>query len=584
MKTIFLFFSLTFAFITPTFADEPLSADQAFQFSATAKNYQTILLSWNIAPNYYLYQQHFQFQVIKPTNVSLGNPLYPNDTETLKTSLGNFVVYSHSLVVPVPIINADEKSLLLKVHYQGCSKAGYCYPPITKIVSINLSGSFMQPVQGLNIDVAPTVTRTHTDKFETLLTQHSFFLVILGFLGFGLLLSLTPCVLPMIPILSSMIVGREKMTHAHAFLLSLFYVLGMAITYAIAGILFGIIGSNVQVIFQQPWIIICFSILFVAMSLSLFGLYTIQLPEKLRSLIAEKSHHQKSGTYVGAAVMGILSTLILSPCVTPPLVAVLGFISQTGNAALGGIALFAMGIGMGAPLLLIGAIGPKILPKSGAWMNTVKNLMGLFLLAVAIFMLQRVLPGVITMILWAGLSLGIALYFGALMTAKTPWKIVKKSVGILFFIYGVLLAVGAYHGNTNPLTVLTPLKNHASKNDIAFQPVHSVADIESAVKTAQENGKLVMLDFSAAWCIACKEMDINTFQNPAVQKALAQVTLLRADVTENAVENQLLEQHYGIVAPPTILFFKEGQEVPNSRIVGYLNPKAFLDRLNAISH
>jgi len=576
MKYLFLFFLILFACLSPTFADEPLAADQAFQFSATAKDYQTILVNFKIAPNYYLYQQHFQFQVIKPKNVVLGNPLYPSDTETLKTSLGNFSVYSHSLTIPIPIIQANEKSLVLQVHYQGCSKAGYCYPPMTKIVPINLSSDFMQPVQGLNIDIAPATVKPVSNKFESLLTHHSLFLVILGFLGFGLLLSLTPCVLPMIPILSSMIVGRDKMTHTHAFLLSLFYVLGMAITYAIAGILFGIIGSNVQVIFQQPWIIICFSALFVAMSLSLFGLYNIQLPEKLRSRIAEKSHHQKSGTYLGAAMMGILSTLLLSPCVTPPLVAVLGFISQTGNAALGGMALFAMGIGMGAPLLLIGAIGPKILPKSGAWMNTVKNLMGIFLLAVAIFMLQRVLPGTVTMILWAGLLLGTALYLGALSSAKTPGEIVKKSIGLLFFVYGILLVVGAYHDNTNPLTVLTPQKNCESQKRLSFQTLHSITDIESAIQSSQTSGKLVVLDFYADWCIACKELDNNTFQNPAVKERLTQAVLLRADVTKNDMEDRLIEQHYGVVAPPMILFFKDGQEIPNSRIIGYIPATAFL--------
>lgn len=573
-----------FACLTSVFADEPLPVNEAFQFSATAKDYQTILVTWKIAPNYYLYQQHFHFQVIKPKNVTLGNPLYPSDTETLKTSLGSFAVYSHSLTIPIPIIQADEKNLVLQVHYQGCSKAGYCYPPMTKIVPINLSSHFMQPVQGLNIDVAPEPVKTSRNKFETLLSEHSLFLVMAGFLGFGLLLSLTPCVLPMIPILSSMIVGREKMTHAHTFLLSLFYVLGMAITYAIAGILFGVIGGSVQVIFQQPWIIMAFSLLFVAMSLSLFGLYQIQLPEKLRTLIAEKSHHQKSGTYLGAAIMGILSTLILSPCVTPPLVAVLGFISQTGNAVAGGVALFAMGIGMGAPLLLIGAIGPKILPKSGAWMNTVKNLMGIFLLAVAIFMLQRVLPGVVAMILWAGLSLGTALYLGALSTAKSPWMIVKKSIGILFFVYGILLIVGAYHDNTNPLSVLTLQKNCESKNHVGFQTLHSISDIESAIKTAQGKGQLVMLDFYANWCIACKELQLNTFQDPAVALQLAHVVLLRVDVTENSIENQLIEQQYGVIAPPTVLFFKDGQEIPNSRVIGYLSATPFLSHLSGLLH
>ncbi len=583
MNRFYLIFLMFFVCITMTFADEPLPADQAFVFSATAKNYQMILLHWEIAPNDYLYQKHFHFSVIKPNDVMLGDPLYPSDTQPLKTSLGTFDVYSHSLTIPIPIINATEKSVVLQVNYQGCSHAGYCYPPITKNVSINLSGNYGQFVAGVSNPttlLSQNILPTQNNKMKMLLDNHSLFLVILGFLGFGLLLSLTPCVLPMIPILSSMIVGREKITHAHAFLLSLFYVLGMAITYAIAGILFGLLGSNVQVFFQQPWIIVSFSFLFIAMALSLFGLYNIQLPEKLRSAIASTSHHQKRGTYFGAAIMGVLSTLILSPCVTPPLVAVLGFISQTGNAALGGVALFAMGIGMGAPLLLIGALGSRVLPKSGAWMNTVKNIMGIFMLGVAVFMLQRVLSGMITMFLWAGLCMGTALYFGALSTAQTPWMMVKKAIGLLFFVYGILLAVGAYHGNTNPLDGLKLSNQCEQKQSLSFQSVSSVSDIDTAIQAA--NGKPVLLDFSADWCVACKELNALTFENPAVQAQLAHFVLLRADVTKNSMDDQLLEQHYGVVAPPTVLFFQNNAEIPDSRVIGFLPAEMFLKRLNLI--
>src|SRR3990167_4113831 len=519
MKYKFALFSLLFLYISAVFAAvQPLPADQAFQFSATAKDYQTILVQFKIAPNYYLYQKHFHFKVIKPDNVALGNPLYPSNIETLKTNLGIFDVYAHALTIPIPIIDATEKNIVLQVHYQGCSKAGYCYPPTTKIVEINLVGNYLQPATELKIDVAPIIQAASQNKFENLLTSHSLFLVITGFFVFGLLLSLTPCVLPMIPILSIMIIGKEK---SHAFLLSLFYVLGMAITYAIAGIFFGVVGSNVQALFQQPWIIICFSILFILMALSLFGLFNLQLPEKWRSKIAAMSYHQKSGTYFGAAVMGILSTLILSPCVTPPLVAALGFISQSGNAALGGIALFAMGIGMGAPLLLIGALGSRILPKSGAWMNAVKYFLGILLLLVALFMLQRVFPEI-----------------------------------NLFRVFS----------------------EEQSTSVLVFKNVNSVAEINKELNSA--NNKIVMLDFSADWCVACKELDVLTFQNPAVQKQLKQFILLRADVTKNTIEDQVLEKYYNVIAPPTILFFKNNQEIQNSRIIGALSAEQFLKHIN----
>ncbi|OGT46083.1 MAG: hypothetical protein A3E82_08175 [Gammaproteobacteria bacterium RIFCSPHIGHO2_12_FULL_38_11] len=519
MKTLFLLISLTFSAISPAFAAiAPLSPEQAFQFSGTAKDYQTVLLTWKIAPNYYLYQKHFSFRAIKPANAQLGNPLFPSNTQVFKTSLGNFDVYANTLMIPIPIIQSNEKNILLQVHYQGCSKTGYCYPPITKLISINLSANYMQPVSALNIDIAPNIKSITPNKFETLLAKHSFSLMMIGFLGFGLLLSLTPCVLPMIPILSSIIVGQKNKAHSHTFLLSLFYVLGMAITYAIAGVLFAILGSNVQIVFQQPWIIICFSFLFILMALSLFGFFTIQLPEKWRAYIAEKSYHQKSGSYFGVAIMGCLSTLILSPCVTPPLVAVLGFISQSGNALLGGAALFSIGIGMGAPLLLIGALGTRILPKPGKWMNIIKYILGILLLVIAAMMIQRTLP-----------------HF-------------KKSTSAL-----------------------------------PFQAVHSVADITTAIDTASTENKPVMLDFAANWCIACKEFDSLTFSNPSVKRKLADFILLRADVTDNSVENQIIEKNYGVVAPPTILFFYNGQEIANSRVIGYLPPQKFLKHLDVIS-
>lgn len=520
MRLRFLFGLLLFLYI-PAFASvQPLPADQAFRFSATAKDYQTILVQFKIAPNYYLYQKHFHFKVIKPAHIILGNPLYPSNTETLKTNLGFFDVYAGSLTIPIPIIDATEKNVVLQVHYQGCSKAGYCYPPTTKIVEINLSGNFLQPATELKIDVAPIIQTASQNKFENLLASHSLFLIIIGFFVFGLLLSLTPCVLPMIPILSSMIIGKEK---NHAFLLSVFYVLGMAITYAIAGIFFGVVGNNLQALFQKPWIIVCFSMLFILMALSLFGLFNLQLPEKWRSKIAAMSYHQKSGTYFGAAMMGVFSTLILSPCVTPPLVAALGFISQSGNAALGGIALFTMGLGMGAPLLLIGALGSRILPKSGTWMNAVKYFLGILLLLIALFMLQRVFP---------------------------------------------------------EINLFQTFSEEQSTSALVFKNVNSVAKINAVLNKA--NNKIVMLDFSADWCVACKELDVLTFQHPEVQKQLKQFVLLRADVTQNTIEDQALEKHYGVIAPPTILFFKNNHEIANSRIIGSLSAKEFLKHVSTI--
>lgn len=341
------------------------------------------------------------------------------------------------------------------------------------------------------------------------------FLFLFSFLGFGILLSLTPCVLPMIPILFSMIKGHEK-SHTHVFFISVCYVLGMSLMYATAGILFGVIGQNIQMIFQKPSVIIAFSFLFFLMALSEFGLFNIQLPEKWRHKIDRISHHQKRGTLIGAFIMGCLSTLILSPCITPPLVAALSYISQTGNAALGGIALFIMGIGMGAPLLLMGIAGPKILPKSGKWMVVIKYLTGVLLLAVAIMMIQKVLP-----------------------------------------------------------TEIRP-----ADQKLHFQTVHSIRNVKAALNNVTPQQRIVVLDFYADWCNVCQELDATTLKDPAVIAQLSKYKLLRADVTQDSTDEQRLMQHYNVVGTPTLIFFKHQNELADTRIVGYISAKRLLKHLD----
>lgn len=509
-KMLICFFTLC-SYAVISMAAQPLPANQAFQFSATAKDNQTVLLSWKIAPNYYLYKKDFAFYPVKSPEVILGKPLYPSDTQILKTAIGAEAVYANRVTIPIPLIQSNQQHVILQVKYQGCSKAGYCYPPVSKVVSINLSGNYLQPVYGLNLDIAPVANTTKT------LPHSNAFLFLLSFLGFGMLLSLTPCVLPMIPILFSMIKGHDK-SHVHAIFISVFYVLGMSLMYALAGILFGIIGKNIQMVFQKPAVIIAFSLLFILMALSEFGLFTIQLPEKWRAKIDRISHHQKRGTLIGAFIMGCLSTLILSPCVTPPLVAALSYISHTGNAVLGGAALFVMGIGMGAPLLLMGIAGPKILPKSGKWMMVIKNLTGGLLLVVAALMLQRLIP------------------------------------------------------NSNDTKI----------NALHFQTVHSISAVETGLKTGAHNHQIVLLDFYASWCVSCKELDETTFKDPAVIARLSNYVLLRADVTEDSADEQLLMQHFNIVGTPTLVFFKDQQELPNTRIVGYISTKPLLKKLERV--
>lgn len=575
---------------------KPLPMDQAFQLTATARDAQTVLLDWQIAPGYYLYQKKFKIQALDQTQtVTLAAPIFPN-TALRKTipGLGTERVYKNPLRIIQPIITADGQSITLQVHYQGCSDAGFCYPPTAAVVTINLADNYFMPTKPLNIDVAPMAhqhpnTPTYTPlqhlnpqtRIEKLLSGDSTLSVILGFLVFGILIAFTPCVLPMIPILSSIIMGKGKLSHKHSFLLSLAYVLGMAITYAIAGILFGFIGSSVQAWFQQPWVIILFTLIFIAMALSLFGLYNLELPNSLRNRLAHLSDHQKPGTYLGVVVMGIFSTLVLSPCVTPPLVAVLAYISTTGSATLGGIALFSMGIGMGLPLLLIGAFGPTLLPHTGKWMGTVKTLMGILMLAVAIWMLSRIIPDQITLLLWAFLIITAGVILGALQSARGLGQHCKKAVALVIFVYGIVVAVSVFFGDRDAFNPFS--KTAFRQQTLHWQHVKTLTDFHQQLSLPQHQQKPVILDFYADWCIACKELEHTVFADPTVRAALKGIVLLRADVTHNSVNDKALERNFNVVAPPTLLFFdRQHREVAHLRIVGMTDATAFLHSVKAI--
>lgn len=575
---------------------KPIPADQAFQFTATAKDYQTLVGMWEIKQGFYLYRDQIHFSPADPLKNRLGQPLMPITNITKDyPGTGKLPVYTGNLQIAVPVIKSSGKIIVVKVHYQGCSEEGYCYPPQTKIVSINLAGNYRVPIQPVKINLAPVQTITKTiktplsqqEKIVQFLEHHSLFTILVGFFVFGLLLSLTPCVLPMIPILSGIIISKsQKMSHGHAFVLSCAYVFGMAITYAIAGVIFSFIGYSVQTIFQQAWIIILFSLIFVAMALSLFGFYNIQLPQALQNKLTKMSNHQKHGSYIGASVMGCLSTLILSPCVTPPLVGALAYISQRGSVVLGGSALFVMGIGMGVPLLLIGAFSVKLLPKVGPWMNAIKYVLGVLMLAVAIWIVSRIISRPVTMILWASLAIGSAITMGALKTSKTAWQRIVKTLGILLFIYGIVLAIGAFLGNSNPFAPLNLAQlrgKQIQKSALKFISITTLTEAKKQLEIAKSQHQPVMMDFYANWCISCKEMDHYTFSNAQVQKQLHQFRLIRADVTKNNFQTRELEKHFNVVAPPTILFFsKNGKEIMNSRIIGEMSATKFLGHLQII--
>jgi thioredoxin:protein disulfide reductase len=581
---------------------EPLKMDEGFQFTAKVRDSRTILTEWQMAPGYFLYRKHLQIGTNTP-HVKLGKPLYPKGVIKNEPDFGSFEVYQNKVAIPVPVLNAKGHKITLKVSYQGCSEEGFCYPPTDKLVTLDLSkpDPNLSTAEPIGEELATTQTTSdlneissdtsEQEKVATILSSGHYFTIIASFLGFGILLAFTPCILPMVPILSGIIVGqnREKLTTSRAFSLSLTYVLSMSLTYAVAGVLIGYAGGSIQAAFQTPWLLITFSLIFVALALSFFGLYEIKFPERLQSLLSSASRRQQSGSYVGVAIMGCIATLIVSPCVTPALVGALGYIGKTGNALLGGIALFTLGFGMGIPLLLIGTAGGKFLPKAGVWMNRVKTIFGFILLAMAIWMLDRVLPGPVVLSCWAILLIFTAAFMGVFAPSPTSgFSRFNHGLAAIFLVYGVLLLIGSSMGHTNPLQPLyaSSLATNPSiiaENSTNFKHVADENEVKNAIKEAVAQNKIVMLDFTAKWCTSCKIMDNHTFSNPEVVKALENFVALQADVTENDKIAKTLERKFQVVAPPTLLFFdSSGKELESLRVVGEIGPKEFLHHLETV--
>ena len=561
--------------------------DQVFHFSAAAKDDKTLALHWQIAPGYYLYRQKF---VLKSDNsdVQLGTPDFPEGQIKNDPYLGTSEIYSHDVDVLVPVtVSNGATTFDLVATYQGCAEAGLCYPPQTKSVSIDLAAA--PPLKG-EAPANSTAPVAEQDQLGHLLATGNLALVLLSFLGIGVLLAFTPCMLPMIPILSGLIIGQgKKISTKKAFLLSLTYVLAMSVTYALVGVVVGLLGANIQLALQNPYVLTVFAALFVALALSMFGVYELQVPSRVQTWLTHHSNAQKSGAFVGVAVMGVLSALICGPCITAPLVAVLVFIGKSGSALRGGLALFAIGIGMGIPLMAIGTSAGKLVPKAGAWMNTVKHVFGVVMLGLAIWFLGRVLPGALDLTLWAALAIVCGIYLGALepLSSRTGgWKHLWKGLGILALLYGLILLVGAATGADNPLQPLVRFTAPAARaapvaqQGLPFKRIKTTADLDAALAAA--DGKPVMLDFSAQWCVSCQEMEHDTYMDPAVQAALKGVVLLQADVTANDADDKALYQRFGLFGPPGVMFFgAAGKELMQYRVVGYLGPMDFLKRVEA---
>jgi thiol:disulfide interchange protein DsbD len=566
-----------------------LPADQAFGLEVHAVDQRTLLASFKVTPGYYLYRDKIIFSVAdaktKITRIDL-----PKGETKIDPNFGAMEVYHQSFQVEIVLEKVDaSKPLVLNASYQGCSDKGLCYPPIEKTLNIELTQTLSEAPLPPTISASSVIEsspKNENTQIARLFKDGSFWLIISFFFGAGLLLSLTPCVFPMIPILSGIIVGRgHKITHMHAFILSLAYVLGMAITYAVAGVAAGYSGNLLSNALQTPWVLGSFAALFVVLSLAMFGLYELQLPTALQSKLSDTSNKLHGGHLSGVFGMGALSAIIMGPCVAAPLAGALLYISQTHDAVLGGTALFVLALGMGVPLLIIGTSAGAILPKTGPWMEAVKRFFGVVMLSMAIWIVMPVISVTVQMLLWAGLLIFSAIYLHALdPLPHTAHGFTRfgKGVGVLALLLGVAFLIGALSGARD---ILRPLGNigHATPEVPAvlhFERIKSSADLGAQIAAAR--GKTVMLDFYADWCVSCKEMERFTFSDAAVQAKLKNTILLQADVTANNEDDKALLQRFQLFGPPATLFFDaSGKELADFRVTGYQDAPQFLQSLKS---
>ncbi len=568
-------------------ADELLEPDKAFRFSARALDAATVEVHYAIADGYYLYRERFRFAA-EPASVTLGQPRFPKGQIHEDKFFGRQETYRKEVRIRLPVEAAGAERLKLQVTSQGCADLGVCYVPQVQSADLHLA-SLRGPRSSIFKENGPfstsveRVTAASDDvRFAGVLESGRLWLVMAVFFGAGLLLTFTPCVLPMVPILSGIIVGEgSKVTRGRAALVSLAYVLGMAVTYTAIGIAAAFSGNLLSAALQNAWALGAFAILFVGLALSMFGFYELQLPSSWQARLAATSNRLGGGHWGAVVLMGVLSAAIVSPCVAAPLAGALLYIGQTRDALLGGTALFSMAIGMGVPLVLVGVSEGVLLPKSGQWMHAVKRFFGILFLALAIWIITPVIPVAVQLLLWAGLLIGSGVFLGALEPfpqGATGWRRFWKAVGILALLAGAAQGVGALSGARDPLRPLAGLFAQSPEASLPFETVKTLADLDARLKTTD---KAVMLDFYADWCVSCKEMERFTFSDPQVQARLTGMTLLRADVTANNAEDKALLKRYRLFGPPGIVFFDAGgREIEGLRVIGYQSPDKFIKSLD----
>lgn len=587
-----------------------LEPDQAFILSAEPAGADRIAVNFHIADGYYLYRNMFGFRLADGADVVLGAAELPTGKVKDDEFFGRMEIYHKAVEARLPVTRGESASgrtpLVVEVSFQGCAEAGFCYPPMKRTVEIVLppvdqgmpvTGGLLGPGSGpapidfqlVSIGGDGPVDLPVQDRLARSLAEGSLWLNLLAFFGFGLLLAFTPCVFPMVPILSSLIVGQKGgVTTRRAFLLSSTFVLSMALTYTVAGVFAGLFGSNLQILFQNTWVIVGFSTVFVLLALSMFGLYELQMPSAWQTRLSAAGNRGAAGTYASAGAMGFFSALIVGPCVAAPLAGILIYIGMSGDALFGGLSLFALSLGMGAPLLIVGASAGRLLPRAGPWMATVKVVFGILMLAVAIWLLERIVPPQASMLFWAALLIGTAVWIGAFTrnrVGRSGGFRLTRTAGLVMFLYGVVVFVGALTGGRDVLqpvagSSLAALGGYKELPVLEFTGTKGLDGLRSGVALAATEGRPSMLFFHAEWCVDCGTMKRRTFTDPDVQQLLANAVLLDTDITANDELDQALMRQYGLFGPPAVLFFDaEGRELAAHRIVGHSGPRDFGARI-----
>lgn len=584
-----------------------LMPEEAFKANAELTGDATVEAVIELGEQIYLYEEQVKVELVESKTVVIEKIMMDEAVDHDGEKVFHETLHIR-IALAKNVATEGIEPIKLKLSYQGCSEQGLCYEPMTEQYSFDVDTAKLPlssgagrtealqtlPIADVERAAAQEELVSETDMIAKTIREGNIFIILLTFFGFGLLLSLTPCVFPMIPILSSVIISQgDGMTVKKAFFLSLVYVLAMAAAYTFAGILAGIFGANLQAAFQTPWVIVLFALVFVALAMSMFDLYELQVPNVIQSKLTKFTEHQHG--VIGVAVMGFLSALIVGPCVAAPLAGALIYIGQTGDAFLGGMALFTLSMGMGVPLLIVGTTAGRFMPRPGAWMDTVKAFFGVLMIGVAIWMLSRILPANVTMLLWSLLLVFISVNMGAFEPVKGEcircWQFNKKAVAIILFIYAVTLFIGSITGAGNLLNPLEKLTEHRTaavveistkqEKELDFEVIHTIGELESILERSK--GKKVMLDFSAAWCTACKEYEHITFKDPAVKEKMAEFVLVQADVTANTDEEKALTKKFGLYGPPGIIFFNEkGEQIKGANLVGYQPPEKFLAHLNKL--